>query len=844
MKRWYFKLCLVTVMIIGIICSIMPVRALCVVKTEKLSVLETWNGQPVASEVYSVERLPVKSKEITSDRVSRQSFVEQIKSEQPYEENCILVTIAHEYSIPNQLFGIQSFPELEAISVEDLTHFDNLCNDDVVELINPNEFRQILKIKLKPVGEDTVPRAIAALENRPEIRYVGPNYIYEWEATTAPNEFITMSTQEQGALNLIDAPLAWEVTTGTSATKIGILDDGFYDHPDYRANRVETKNYSVFPPTDDVEDPDSYHGTHIAGVIGAEGNNGIGTTGVCWDVSMYFVKYVTIERKTNGQKSYSSDTDNIAQAFTWFEDNGVSVVNWSWTRGTDQQLQDAIANYYGLLCVPAGNNGSNIGEHNAMGTLARLPYDNMLCVAALNAAGTGLATHDDWNEKYASSYNVESVDLAAPGTYTYTTTGTNGYNLLQIGGTSCATAYVTGVAALIKSRYPDLTATQIKAAIMEGVTPVAALSGKCVTGGRLNAKGALDKAALMAAPTILTGDFNGDGREDLALFESYPSADTAIRVRLASEDEDDIPVYSAVTTWWRSGAGVFDMSWVEDRLTAGDFDGDNQDEIAVFYGYADNRMNLIVFDPQDNNTFQKAVWKSYPAGSWEAFRLNGTITSGNFASNTGNIGKDEIVGVYQYAAGNVKFFMWQFSTVNSTPTMGHTVCKEYAAGDFSTAWMQGLTTAGDINDDGYEEYMVGYGYSDYAFKILYYRYSATSSTFNSGMWYSAPAGSYDIECMRDRFVFVNFSDVAYKEIGIIYQRNNGNVDFILMNNTTNNRYLCQFTSAQYNASLCAHIDFGDTNGDEEKELIVVYEYPAAVYRLFGYTPSADCLVYD
>ena len=87
----------------------MPVRALCVVKTEKLSVLKSWNGQSVASEVYSVQRLPVKSKEITSDRVSQQSFVEQIKSEQPYEENCILVTIAHEYSIPNQLFGVQSF---------------------------------------------------------------------------------------------------------------------------------------------------------------------------------------------------------------------------------------------------------------------------------------------------------------------------------------------------------------------------------------------------------------------------------------------------------------------------------------------------------------------------------------------------------------------------------------------------------------------------------------------------------------------------------------------------------------------------------------------------------------
>ena len=115
--------------------------------------------------------------------------------------------------------------------------------------------------------------------------------------------------------------------------------------------------------------------------------------------------------------------------------------------------------------------------------------------------------------------------------------------------------------------------------------------------------------------------------------------------------------------------------------------------------------------------------------------------------------------------------------------------------------------------------------------------------FNSGTWFSAPAGSYDIECMRDRFVFVNFSDVAYKEIGVIYQRNSGDVDFILLNNMTNNRYLRRFTSAQFNASFCSHVSSGDTDGDDDDELIVIYEYPPAVYRVFGYSLSG-ANVYD
>lgn len=760
--------------------------------------------------------------------------------EDDFLDDSVIVVINKEVSNQKQQFTVADF-ELSTVSevknlTGDVTGYDtqdsqvlskSFSADSVIE---QEGHKDIVVLELETKGKQNVLDTIKQLEELDFVESAEPNYLFSPDDILADDSAVMYadSTEEQSqfpndiyrsyqyALDKISIEDVWRVTTGSSTVRVGVIDSGIASHSELNAN--VTTGWDFVNQNSATRDDPSGHGTHIAGIIGAIGNNFFGVCGLNWEVELVPLQVAEDDEYFSVQA--------IIQAVQYATVNNIPIINCSFGDEEDSNaLEKAIAEYPGVVVCAAGNNRQNTDStpHYPSG----YNCDNIISVAA-----TG-ESDDLW---LFSNYGAATVDIGAPGVSIYSTVLNNVYDYKS--GTSMAAPYVTGVAALIKSVRPEMSAIEIKNCILQGATPIEALSGKCVTGGLLNAKGAFVKAGIITQQT-LTGDFNGDGREDLALFESYPSADTAIRVRLATGSS-----YSAFTTWWRSGAGVFDMSWVGDRLTAGDFDGDNQDEIAVFYGYADNRMNLIVFDPQSDNTFQKAVWKSYPAGSWEAFRLNGTITSGNFASNTGNIGKDEIVGVYQYAAGNVKFFMWQFSTVNSTPTMGHTVCKEYAAGDFSTAWMQGLTTAGDINDDGYEEYMVGYGYSDYAFKILYYRYNATSSTFNSGMWYSAPAGSYDVECMRNRFVFVNFSDVAYKEIGIIYQRNNGNVDFILMNNTTNNRYLCQFTSAQYNASLCAHIDFGDTNGDEEKELIVVYEYPAAVYRLFGYTPSADCLVYD
>ena len=704
--------------------------------------------------------------------------------------------------------------QIKFTDIQDLTCVPQEAEDS--PLIDKTVFNQILRIKLQTKGKEKVLEAIEELKKIEEVLDAEPEYNYYAQEDMTPNDPY-FSTQSWG-LKKIHAESAWDITTGSSNVKVGVMEAGIASHADLNAHILSGN----FTP---AANADLSHGTHVAGIIGAVSNNGIGIAGTAQ------VALVPLDRT------------KFVDSLTYANSNHIAIINASF-RYTVSSVDptpappstahaNAIQQYNGLLICSAGNDSNNTDSTPQYP--AAYPCDNIISVASTDSSDVLAGS---------SNYGAVSVDLAAPGVGILSTyppamcsDGThrsghvaNGYHTM--GGTSMAAPHVSGVAALIKSIRPDLDALQIKSCILKGVTAVSGLSGKCATGGRLNALAALQLAQGLYTTVTVTGDYNGDGREDLALIKSYPFSDTAIEVCLSTGS-----AYTAATTWWRSGTGVFNMNWVKDRVAAGDFDGDGKDEIAVFYGYSDNRMNIIAFDPQSSAAFQKAIWRSYPAGTWDASRLDGTITSGNFVANVGSIGKDELVGIYQYAAGDVKFFVWRFSLEDAVPVLTQSVWRQYSAGTFNTSWMQGMVTVGDLDNDGYDEYIIGYGYDNHAFKVLRYKYSASAAGFESSTWYNAPAGSFKIDRMRNRFTFLDFDDVSYKEIGFIYLQDNGNVDFILVNNIGSSRCLRSFTAAQFNATLCSHVSFGDTDGDDKKEMIVIYQYPPSLYKIFSYTPS-------
>jgi thermitase len=299
----------------------------------------------------------------------------------------------------------------------------------------------------------------------------------------------------------IDAPLAWGVTTGSSNMVVALVDTGVdYTHPDLVANIWTNPGEIAGNGIDDdgngyVDDvrgwnfvsknnnpmDDNGHGTHCAGTIAAVGNNGIGVTGVTWNTKIMPLKF--LDSQGSG---YISDA---ISAILYANRMGVPVISNSWSgTGYSQSLKDVIDASSAVVVCAAGNSAKNADttpEYPASFTSS-----NIISVAASN-----------YNDNLASfsNYGPVSVDLAAPGVSIYSTTTSGTYKYLS--GTSMAVPHVSGVAALIKSQNPSMTASDIKSKILNNCDTISSLSNKVLTGGRLNAAKALGQTE---TPTTAT----------------------------------------------------------------------------------------------------------------------------------------------------------------------------------------------------------------------------------------------------------------------------------------------------------------------------------------------------
>ena len=243
---------------------------------------------------------------------------------------------------------------------------------------------------------------------------------------------------------------------------------------------------------------DNSHGTHTAGTIGATGGNALGVVGVNWLVQIAALKFLNAAGSgsiSNAILATDYFTTAKVQAGQRSETGQFVGTNNSWGGGGfSQALMNAItrASQNDLLFIAAaGNSGINIDTTPSYP--ASYTNTNLIAVAAIASNGT-LANY--------SNYGPGSVDLAAPGSGVNSTVpGTAGYS--SISGTSMATPFVTGAAALLKSAYTNATAAQIKQAILESTAATAALAGKTLTGGRLDIPAALTRlGVLMNAPVI------------------------------------------------------------------------------------------------------------------------------------------------------------------------------------------------------------------------------------------------------------------------------------------------------------------------------------------------------
>jgi len=233
---------------------------------------------------------------------------------------------------------------------------------------------------------------------------------------------------------------------------------------------------------------DAGHGTHVAGTIGAIGENGIGVAGVAWSTQLVALKFM------DAGGGYVSDAVRALDYFTkaaqrpGAADFVATNNSYGSTASASQALLDAIVRGGQqdiLFVAAAGNGGSDkIGDNNDAtpnypsnySTLSRLGYEAVIAVAAINNSG-GLTAY--------SNYGVTSVDLAAPGQSIYSTTMNGAYGSMS--GTSMATPHVTGAIALYAAENPNASASAIRSELLAATVATASVAGKTVTGGRVDA---------------------------------------------------------------------------------------------------------------------------------------------------------------------------------------------------------------------------------------------------------------------------------------------------------------------------------------------------------------------
>ena len=394
----------------------------------------------------------------------------------------------------------------KGVSAETIDAITARLNDRVEDRIeNDPGLEAIDDLDNADVGE-----LVKTYSAMPEVEYAEPNYEISLEASsyalvrpTDPrfgDQWALLNSGQRGGKEGADinAMRAWAVTTGSDKVVVAVLDSGVdYTHEDLAPN-MWTRPAGLAPYHDDelgtIDDENGFnaldansdpmdengHGTHCAGIIGAEGSNDIGISGVNWKVRIMPLKFMNAG-------GFGTTKDAI-EAINYVIDRkkagvNVRIISASW--GSTQRsraLEDMIRKAYEndiLFVAASGNSSTNNDRNPHFPSSYNVP--NVVSVAAL-----------DRNDQLASfsNYGVKSVAIAAPGVDILSTWLGNQYE--EKSGTSMATPVVSGVAALIVAQHPHISVDELRKRLLESVDPIPALKGKVATGGRIDAAKAVE----------------------------------------------------------------------------------------------------------------------------------------------------------------------------------------------------------------------------------------------------------------------------------------------------------------------------------------------------------------
>ena len=338
---------------------------------------------------------------------------------------------------------------------------------------------------LKTVPDADIPALVSVFQAHPAVDSANPNYTVELMRNPNDDYF-----PQQWNLAKIQAPLAWDTTTGSSQVVIAIIDTGVdYNHPDLKTNMWKepiTNTYGYdFANSDTDPMDDNGHGTACAGIASAMTNNQIGVAGISWNSRIMALKAFP--------GSGSLDAMKGVDAIRWAADHGAHIISNSWgTLGNLPQLQEAVDYAYSNGCIivaAAGNYGSNVASYPAA-------CNQVISVAATNDSDQRALFPS--SVVYPGSSYGPSVDIAAPGLNILTTAPSSSI-FLAFDGTSAACPHVAGVAALVRAAHPTFRNYEIETILKISSDLLPSTVDAYIGQGRLNAKRAV-AAIIQALP--------------------------------------------------------------------------------------------------------------------------------------------------------------------------------------------------------------------------------------------------------------------------------------------------------------------------------------------------------
>ena len=475
--------------------------------------------------------------------------------------------------------------------------------------------------------------AMMALSSEPAIQYSEPNYLYTTQdrdgsqpsdpVSNLPNDAdfsklwglnnvgqADSAGQVGTAGSDIEVAPLWQAgITGDKRVVVAVIDTGIdHLHPDLADNIFTNAGEIAGNNIDDdkngfIDDVHGYnfearnanarddhdHGSHCAGTIGGVGNNGVGVTGVAWNVTLMPLKFLSA--------SGSGSLQGAVESINYARMMKVNVMSNSWGGGGfSQTLKDAIeaTKEAGIVFVAAAGNDSS---NNDASPAYPASYDisNIISVAA---------TDNRDNIARFSNYGSTKVHVAAPGVKIHSTTKNGGYN--SFSGTSMATPHVSGIVALMLSAHPEWNYEEIKNRLIQTSEPVRALRRKVMAKGRVNAFNAMngiippsndpDESLWQTVDYLVESEHPYTNKADQSWTINYPGAKS---IRVIFEKVETEAKYDNVTVGDSAGRAIDELSGKVENYTTDYVEGDTvkirfrSDESVAGWGFRISKIQVI-----------------------------------------------------------------------------------------------------------------------------------------------------------------------------------------------------------------------------------------------------------